>query len=50
VTSKHRLRSYVHHCQACFEERGHSSVLLRAMGRAIAKAVVIGAPPALRAV
>lgn len=41
ITSTHKMRNYVTYCLTCFEEKGYSSVTLKAMGRAITKAVII---------
>ena len=36
------LRGYVAYAKSLIQEKGHSSVIIRAMGRAIYKVVVIG--------
>jgi DNA-binding protein len=42
VTSTNKVRNYISYAVALLEEKGHSSVVLKAMGQAINKAVVVG--------
>ena len=42
VMAARNLRGYVAYAKSLIEEKGHSSVVIRAMGRAIYKVVVIG--------
>lgn len=42
ITSVSKVRNYISYAVALLEEKGHSSVILKAMGSAINKAVVIG--------
>lgn len=42
ITSVNKVRNYISYAVALLEEKGHSSVTLKAMGQAINKAVVIG--------
>mgnify|MGYP001806739908 CR=1 FL=1 len=43
ITSVNKVRNYISYAVALLEEKGHSSVVLKAMGQAINKAVVVGA-------
>lgn len=45
ITSVNKVRNYISYAVALLEEKGHSSVILKAMGQAINKAVVVGASP-----
>lgn len=42
ITSVNKVRNYISYAVALLEEKGHSSVILKAMGQAINKAVVVG--------
>lgn len=42
ITSVNKVRNYISYAVALLEEKGHSSVVLKAMGQAINKAVVVG--------
>ncbi len=37
-----KMRNYISYALSLFHEKGHPTILLRAMGRAINKAVAIG--------
>jgi DNA-binding protein len=43
ITSVNKVRNYISYAVALLEEKGHTSVVLKAMGSAINKAVVVGA-------
>jgi hypothetical protein len=36
------MRAYVTHALECLQDKGHAAVTLKALGRAITKAVIIG--------
>lgn len=42
ITSINKVRNYISYAAALLEEKGHTSVVLKAMGQAINKAVVVG--------
>jgi hypothetical protein len=42
ITAMTKVRSYITYALALMEEKGHSSVVLKGMGQAINKAVVVG--------
>lgn len=42
ITSVNKVRNYISYAVALLDEKGHSSVVLKAMGQAINKAVVVG--------
>lgn len=42
IMSVNKVRNYISYAVALLEEKGHSSVVLKAMGQAINKAVVVG--------
>jgi hypothetical protein len=42
IQSQNKVRNYISYAVALLEEKGHSSVILKAMGQAINKAVVVG--------
>ena len=48
ITSQGKSRSYISYGTSLLSEKGHSSVVLKAMGKAINKTVTIGAPRAGR--
>lgn len=45
ITSVNKVRNYISYAVALLDEKGHSSVVLKAMGQAINKAVVVGEYP-----
>lgn len=42
LTAVNKVRNYISYAMALLEEKGHSSVVLKAMGKAINKTVVVG--------
>jgi DNA-binding protein len=43
ITAINKVRNYISYAMSLLEEKGHSSVVLKAMGKAINKTVVVGA-------
>lgn len=42
ITAQNKVRNYITYAMALLEEKGYPSVVLKAMGKAINKAVVVG--------
>jgi DNA-binding protein len=42
ITAVNKVRNYISYAMALLEEKGHSSVVLKGMGKAINKTVVVG--------
>lgn len=46
ITAVNKVRNYIAYAMNLLDDKGHSSVVLKAMGKAINKSVIVGAPPA----
>jgi DNA-binding protein len=42
ITAVNKVRNYISYAMSLLEEKGHSSVVLKGMGKAINKTVVVG--------